>query len=85
MEGAESEVARRAAAEAAAEEAAEEALPPARRSPPQLARIVFSDGSACSCHPGCAATHECCDDHPEACATTALGTGPWSAEATSRA
>ena len=87
MEGAESEVARRAAAEVAAEVAvAEEALPPARRSPPQLARIVFSDGSACSCHVGCAATHECCDDHPEACATTALGTGPWSsAEATSRA
>lgn len=81
MEGSESEVAQRAAAEAAAEVAVEEPMP-AWQSPPQLARIVFSDGSSCSCHPGCGAKHECCDDYPEACATTALGTGPWIPEAT---
>ena len=72
---AESEVAQRAAAEAAAEVAAEavavsESL--AAQKPPQLARILFADGSSCSCALSCAAAHECCDDYPEACSGTAF-------------
>jgi len=74
--GAESEVAQRVAAEVAAEAAAEAAaafasaaVPP----PPQLTRIVFEDGSSCSCAPSCAEAQECCDDYPEACSGTAFG------------
>ena len=71
-EGAESEVAQRAAAEAAAQLAAV-AAPAAASGPPRLSHIVFEDGSSCSCAASCAHTHECCDDHPEACDGTAWG------------
>ena len=83
--GTESEVAQRTAAEVAAEVAAEIAAEAAAtfasaavQPPPQLTRIVFADGSSCSCAPSCAEAHECCDDYPEACSGTAFGgSGGW--------
>ena len=74
--GAESEAAQRVAAEVAAEVAAAFASA-AVQPPPQLTRIVFEDGSSCSCEPSCAEAHECCDDYPEACSGTAFGSSGW--------
>ena len=42
-------------------------LPPRPHPETRIARLVFEDGSSCSCDADCNRDHSCCIDWPSAC------------------